>query len=73
MVVRVCDDDADDWFETPTNAQEGLWAGLRTFLHPFRGVHKRYLHGYVAIYEFSVNLKALSPLFIACLVSRYSF
>lgn len=67
------DDDADGWFETHTNSQEGLWAGLRTFLRPFRGVHKRYLHGYIAIHEFSVNLKAISPDFIARLVCRFSF
>lgn len=24
------------------NTLEGLWAALRTFLQPFRGVHKRY-------------------------------
>jgi len=67
------DDDTDGWFETHTNSQEGLWAGLRTFLRPFRGVHKRYLYGYVAIHEFSVNLKAISPDFISRLVCRYFF
>lgn len=67
------DDDGDGWFETHTNSAEGLWAGLRNFLRPFRGVHKRYLHGYVAIHEFRVNLKAISPPFIAALVHRHSF
>ena len=67
------DDDGDGWFETHTNTQEGLWTGLRNFLRPFRGVHKRYLHGYVAIHEFRVNLKAISPAFIAALVHRHSF
>jgi transposase-like protein len=67
------DDDGDGWFETHTNTEEGTWAGLRTFLRPFRGVHKRSLAGYVAIYEFHVNLKAISPAFIADLVRRYSF
>jgi transposase-like protein len=66
------DDDGDGWFETHTNTQEGMWAGLRTFLRPFRGVHKRYQHGYVAIHEFRVNLKAISPTFISALVCRYS-
>ncbi len=33
--------DDDGWFETHTNTQEGLWTGLRNFLRPFRGVHKR--------------------------------
>jgi len=67
------DDDGDGWFETHTNSNEGLWTGLRNFLRPFRGVHKRYLHGYVAIHEFRVNLKAISPQFIAALVRRHSF
>jgi hypothetical protein len=47
------------------------WAGLRHFLRPFRGVHKCYLPGYVAIHEFRVNLKAISPTFIAALVHRH--
>jgi transposase len=67
------DDDGDGWYETHTNSNEGLWTGLRNFLRPFRGVHKRYLHGYVAIHEFRVNLKAISPIFIAALVRRHSF
>ena len=52
---------------------EGMWSGLRHFLRPFRGVHKAYLDGYVAIYEFRVNLKVISPTFIAALVHRHSF
>lgn len=67
------DDDGDGWYETHTNSIEGLWTGLRNFLRPFRGVHKRYLHGYVAIHEFRVNLKAISPDFISALVRCHSF
>jgi transposase-like protein len=67
------DDDGDGWFESHTNSSEGLWTGLRNSLRPFRGVHKRYLHGYVAVHEFRVNLKAISPTFIAALVHRHSF
>lgn len=67
------DDDGDGWFETHTNTQEGMWTGLRNFLRPFRGIHKRYLHEYVAIHEFRVNLKRISPTFIAALVHRHSF
>ena len=48
-----------------------MWAGLRTFLRPFRGVHKRFLSGYVAIHEFRVNLKRISVSFIAGLVSLH--
>jgi transposase-like protein len=67
------DDDGDGWFETHTNTQEGFWVGLRNFLRPFRGVHKCYLSGYVAIHEFRVNYKAISPPFIAALVRCHSF
>jgi transposase len=67
------DEDGDGWFETPTNSTEGMWTGLRHFLSPFRGVHKRYLHGYVAVHESRIHLKAISPVFIAALVRRHSF
>lgn len=67
------DEDGDGWYETHTNSDEGMWVGLRNFLRPFRGVHKRFLAGYVAIYEFHVNLKAISPAFIAALVTNHSF
>lgn len=67
------DDDNDGWSETHTNSSEGLWTGLRNFLRPFRGVSKHFLHGYVAIHEFRVNLKSISPTFIAALVRRHSF
>lgn len=67
------DEDDDGWYETHTNTCEGMWTGLRNFLRPFRGVHKRYLHGYVAIHEFRVNLKQISPDFISALVHRHSF
>jgi transposase-like protein len=66
------DDDGDGWFETHTNGTEGLWTGLRNFLRPFRGVSKHFLPGYVAIHEFRVNLKSISPTFIAALVRRHS-
>lgn len=66
------DDDGDGWFETHTNSNEGLWTGLRNFLRPFRGVSKHFLHGYVAIHEFRVNLKAISPTFISALVRFHS-
>ena len=67
------DDDGDGSFETHTNTQEGFWLGLRNFLRPFRGVHKCFLPGYVAIHEFRVNRKAISPFFIAALVHLHSF
>ncbi len=39
------DDDGDGMREVHTNTTEGMWAGLRTFLRPFRGIHKRFLTG----------------------------
>jgi transposase len=62
------DDDQDGIREVHVNTIEGLWTGLRNFLRPFRGVSKHFLSGYVAIYEFRVNLKKISRLFIASLV-----
>jgi transposase-like protein len=50
-----------------------MWPGLRNFLRPFRGVHKAYLDGYVAIYELRVNFKTISPALIAALVRLHSF
>jgi hypothetical protein len=37
------DDDGDGFCEAHCNTQEGIWTGLRNFLRPFRGVHKKYL------------------------------
>ena len=34
---------------------------MRTFLRPFRGVHKYYLADYVATYETIVNAKRITP------------
>ena len=65
------DDDEDGIREVHTNTAEGMWTGLRIFLRPFRGVHKRYLSGYVAIHEFRVNLKVVSVRFIAALVALH--
>jgi transposase len=62
------DDDGDGIREVHTNTTEGMWTGLRTFLRVFRGVHKQFLGGYVAIHEFQVNLKRVSVGFISSLV-----
>jgi transposase-like protein len=67
------DDDGDGRREVHTNTAEGMWAGLRTFLRPFRGVSKHFLSGYVAIHEFRVNLKSISVPFIARLVALHYF
>jgi transposase-like protein len=62
------DDDGDGIREVHVNSNEGGWTGLRNFLRPFRGVHKKYLSGYVAIHEFAVNHKAVSPEIVAAIV-----
>lgn len=67
------DDDGDGIREVHTNTIEGMWTGLRAFLRPFRGVSKHFLSGYVAIHEFTVNLKRISVRFISSLVRLHSF
>ena len=64
------DANGDGKREVHVNSQEGCWAGLRSFLRPFRGVHKRYLSGYVAVYELSVNHKTVSPSVVSPIVRR---
>lgn len=51
------DDDGDGIREVHDNTLEGLWAGLRTFLRPFRGVSKWRLGQYVAVFQWVHNLK----------------
>ena len=63
------DDDGDGVREVHTNSAEGMWTGLRAFLRPFRGISQAFLSGYVAMYEFAVNLKRVSTRFIAHLVA----
>ena len=67
------DDDGDGIREVHANTTEGMWTGTRNFLRPFRGVHKRYLGQYVAMCEFSINLKRVTPKFISSLVAKHSF
>ena len=62
------DADGDGIYETHTNTIEGVWTTLRNFLRPFRGVHKKFLAGYIAIAEFIMNLKSVSVDFISKLV-----
>ncbi len=66
------DDDGDGVREVHPNTTEGRWSRLRSFLRPFRGVHKRYLSGYVAIHAFRINLQVVSVRFIAALVALHS-
>ena len=58
------DDDGDGQREVHCNTCEGAGAALRTYLRAFRGVHKRYLHLYVATYEAMVNTKRVTPMLI---------
>jgi len=51
------DDDGDGIREVHNNTMEGLWTGLRNFLRRFRGMHKKYLDQYVAVFEWIYNVK----------------
>lgn len=62
------DADGDGIREVHVNSNEGGWTGLRNFLRPFRGVHKKYLASYVAIHEFAVNHKQVTPNFVSAIV-----
>jgi transposase-like protein len=64
------DDDGDGVREVHCNTMEGLWAGLRTFLRPFRGVSKWYLGGYVALFEWGYNLAAVTDELLHDIVAR---
>ena len=67
------DADGDGLYEVHRNTIEGVWTTVRNFLRPFRGVHKKFLSGYIAICEFVINLKSVSVEFISKLVkSTYS-
>ena len=65
------DDDGDGIREVHVNTTEGMWTTVRNFLRPLRGVHKQYLSGYVAVCEFGINLKRITPSFISALVALH--
>ncbi len=52
--------DGDGHCEVHCNSTEGLWTELRNFLRPFKGVHKRYMAQYVAVFEMNYNAKRVS-------------
>jgi transposase-like protein len=58
------DEDHDGVRAVHCNTCEGGGAALRTYLRAFRGVHKRYLHLYVATYEAMVNAKRVTSYLI---------
>lgn len=55
------DDDGDGRREVHCNTCEGTGTALRNFLRTFRGLHKQYLHLYVAAFEAFYNAKVVSP------------
>ena len=55
------DDDGDSRHEVHCNSCAGAGAALRTYLHVFRGVHKQYLHLYMATSETMINTKRVTP------------
>ncbi len=63
------DDDGDGIREVHINTLEGMWTLVRNFLRLFRGVHKKFLAGYLAICECHINLKRITPGFVAALVA----
>jgi transposase-like protein len=62
------DDDGDGVREVHCNTMEGIWTGQRNFLRPFRGVHKKYLKLYVAMFMWEYNLKQITPDFLRALM-----
>lgn len=62
------DDDGDGIREVHNNTTEGLWTGLRNFLRRFRGIHKKYLDQYVAIFEWIHNIKQVTDAFLHSLL-----
>jgi transposase len=62
------DDDGDGVREVHNNTMEGLWTGLRNYLRPFRGVNKWFLGQYVAMFEWSYNLKEATSDFLRALL-----
>lgn len=65
------DDDGDGIREVHCNTMEGIWTGLRNFLRPFRGVHKKYLAQYVAMFEWAHNLKRVTNHFLRTLMTPH--
>jgi len=62
------DDDGDGVREVHCNTLEGIWTGLRNFLRPFRGVHKKYLAIYVVMFEWKHNLKCVNAGFLRAIM-----
>lgn len=57
------DDIGDGINDLHVNTIERSWTHTRDCLRPFRGVHKRNLQYYLAVCEFRINQKQVSPSF----------
>jgi transposase len=66
------DDDGDGIREVHCNTIEGIWTGVRNFLRPFRGVSKIYLAAYLAIFQWSHNVKIATIQFMHAVVTPIS-
>jgi transposase len=64
----VRDDDGDGIREVHVNTPEALGTGLPNVLRPFRGVNRVYLHQYVAMFEWSYNIKRVPATFMWALL-----
>jgi transposase-like protein len=62
------DADGDGLGEVHCNTMEGIWTGLRNFLRPFRGVSKWCLSQYVAMFQWSDNIKEVTDEFLGVMV-----
>ena len=62
------DDDGDGVREVHCNTMEGTWTGLRNSLRTFRGVAKKYLGSYVAIFEWACNVKRVTTDFLRAML-----
>ena len=62
------DVDGDGVREVHCNTLVGLWTGVRNFLRPFRGVSKWFLAQYVAVFQWSYNLKGVTDEFLRVLL-----
>lgn len=60
--------DPDGLHQIHSNTIEGIWTEWRNFIRPFKGLHKRYLPGYLAIFEWAFNIKHVTHDFLRALL-----
>jgi transposase len=66
------DDDNDGIREVHCNTMEGIWTGLRNFLRSFRGVSKYYLNQYIAIFQWTHNLKHVTVESLRAMITHFT-